>query len=153
MSMDTQIRVRTEARHAQLYNDLRGVVVSEFHELFFVCACLGHRTGKPKALAKPGDRFWSSTITPQEWSCYYAIALEKGEYRYEALGDDGAVIALAEEYANRGMEVLLKEFLDEYLLPDTKAAPQLDVRCSEELPKHFVHFLYDQAGGDETETR
>jgi hypothetical protein len=148
MSMDTQIRVRTEARYGQLYNDLKGVVVSEFHELFFVCACLGYRTGKPKPLTKSGDRFWSSTITPQEWSCYYAMALEKGGYDYQALGDDEAVIALAEECANRGMEILLEEFLDDYLLPGSSAGPQLDVRCSAELPKHFLHFLYDQAGAN-----
>jgi hypothetical protein len=153
MSMDTQIRVRTEARYGQLYNDLKGVVVSEFHELFFVCACLGYRAGEPKALSKPGDRFWSSTITPQEWSCYYAMALEKSGYSYEALGDDEVVIALAEGYANRGMEVLLEEFIGEYLLPDSKAALQLDVRCSEELPKHFLHFLYDQADANDTETK
>ncbi|MBN1459270.1 MAG: hypothetical protein JXA57_07025 [Armatimonadetes bacterium] len=144
MNMDTQIRVRTETRFARLYNDLRNLVVGEFHELFFVCASLGHQMGRQAALVKPGDRFWSSTISPREWSCYYAIALESSEFDYEALTDDRRVIALAEEYANGGMQVLIENFLGEYLLPGSEDEPQLDVRYTEELPKHFIHFLYDR---------
>ena len=156
MSMDTQIRVRTDARHAQLYNDLRNFVVGEFHELFFVCACLGYQAGKASPISKPGDRFWSSTIAPREWSTYYAMALEVADFDYQALSDDKKVVALVEQYANAGMEVLLHEFLGEYLLPGSRETPQLDVHGSSELPKHFLHFLYDHAtvndeiGHDET---
>jgi len=149
MSMDTQIRVRTDARHGQLYNDLKNVVVGEFHELFFVCACLGYRAKKRVQLAKPADRFWSSTITPREWSSYYAMTLEAAKFDYQAISDDKRVTGLVEEYANAGMQVLLSELLHEYLLPGNRETPQLDVRSSTELPKHFLHFLYDQAVADD----
>ena len=150
MNMDSQIRVRTEARFGRLYNDLRNLIVGEFHELFFVCTTLGHQTGRQVALAKPSDRFWSATIEPREWSCYYAMVLKAGGFDYEALADDRRVISLAEEYANGGMEVLIEDFLGEYLLPGSQDEPQLDVRCSKELPKHFIHFLYERAQGPAT---
>lgn len=152
MKMDGQIRVETDGRYSKLYNDLKNVVVGDFHELFFVCACLGYKHKKSKPLGKTHEaRFWSNTVNPREWACYYAMLLEENDMNFTAIQDDKAVIARIEEYANAGMEILLDQFLSDYIVK-SKEESQMDPGASKELPKTFLHFVFDQAGSQTDST-
>lgn len=141
--MDAQIRVRTEARFADLYDDLKRLVVGEFHDLFFICACLGYSAGKRKPLSRGQDRFFSATITPWEWTCYYAMLLQDSKRNLAAIADDKKVIRVVEEYANAGMEVLLEDLLSNYLLADQKV-PRIDQSASKELPKVTLGYIFSR---------
>jgi len=144
MKMDGQIRVKTDGHYGRLYNDLKNVVVGDFHELFFVCASLGFQHGKTKPLGKArDDRFWSNTINPREWACYYAMLLEENNMDYLAIQDDKAVMSRIEQYANAGMDILMEDFLSDYVITNGGEL-QLDPGCSKELPKHFLHFVFEQ---------
>ena len=97
MKMDGKIRVATDAHYKELYNNMKGSgTVGDFHELFFVCACLGYRGKKSIPIKKRDDRFWSSTITPREWTCYYAMILEQNGYDYTKVSDDKDVLTMIE---------------------------------------------------------
>ncbi len=73
------------------------------HELFFLCVCLGYKTKTRKPLGKNGDgRFWSRTITPDEWTCYYAMMIEVNNMDFHSITDDKKVLFCMEEYANGG---------------------------------------------------
>ena len=146
MRMDTQIRVRTDGRYGRLYNDLKNTVVGDFHELFFVCACIGYKEQVRKPLDRSrGDRerFWSNTILPREWACYYAMVLADNQMDFASSQQDKTVLGVIEEYANAGMEILIGRFLSDYLL-NVDSEPQLDSAASRELPKHFLHHIYEQ---------
>jgi hypothetical protein len=144
MKMDGQIRVKTDGRYVRVYNDLKNIVVGDFHELFFVCSCLGYKHKKSKPLGKArDDRFWSNTINPREWACYYAMLLEEHGMDFLRIQDDKAVMARVEEYANAGMEILIEEFLSDYLITGGGEL-QLDPGASKELPKNFLHFVFEQ---------
>lgn len=147
MKMDGQIRVKTDARYKELYSNMKNnFVVGDFHELFFVCACIGYRRKKRKEIARGDDRFWSRTITPSEWGCYYAMLLEDNNYDFSMIMDDKKVLAVIEEYANSGMEILIEDFLNSYLLPGSKEKePQLDPTCSKTLPKDFLFYILEQS--------
>lgn len=143
MKMDGQIRVKTDARYARIYNDLKNVVVGDFHELFFLCACLGYKYNRKILLGKTReDRFWSNTISPCEWACFYAMFLEENGMDFASIQDDKLVINRMEEYANGGIEILLDEFLNDYVMSN-KEEPQLDTGYSRELPKNFLHFIFE----------
>ncbi len=146
MKMDGKIRVATDAKYKELYSNMKNYgAVEDAHELFFACACLGYRKGKPSPIKKRDDRFWSSTITPREWACYYALVLEQNDYDFTKVSDDKDVLAIIEGYANTGMDFLIEEFLGDYLLPGPKGTePQLDPACCKEIPKQFVHFIFEQ---------
>lgn len=147
MKMDGNIRVATDARYKELYNNMKNNgAVDDFHELFFLCACIGYRKGSQSSIKKRDDRFWSRTITPREWACYYAIVLEQNGFDYGKVSEDKDVLAIIEGYANAGMEILLEDFLGDYLIPSSRNAdPQLDLTCCKELPKQFVHFIFEQS--------
>ena len=112
MSMSGEIRVRTESKYKNLYNDMRNFALGDMHEFFFLCACLGYKAGKPKELGSGAeDRFWSKTFTPDEYACFYAMILEKKDMELSSIADDKVVIAEMEKYANAGMEILIDDFL------------------------------------------
>ena len=144
MNMSGDIRVKTDRRYKELYNDLRNFAVGDMHELFFLCVCLGYRAKKQTSLAQNGEeRFWSQTITPQEYSSFYAIILEQREMDLNSIKDDSAVISEMEKYANAGMEIFLNEFLVDYLAKDRNTL-RLDSTYSKELPKALLYFIYEQ---------
>jgi len=150
MKMDGNIRVATDARYKELYNNMKNNgAVDDFHELFFLCACIGYRKGVQASIKKRDDRFWSRTITPPEWACYYAMVLEQNDFDYEKVSEDKEILAIIEGYANAGMEFLIENFLGDYLISSSKNAdPQLDPTCCKELPKQFVHFIFEQSGSE-----
>ena len=144
MKMDGRIRVKTDRRHRTLYNNLTKVAVDGSHELFFLCACLGYQKHQAKALGKWGeDRFWSSTVTPEEWCSYYAIVLEESEMDFGRIQDDGAVMSRIEEYANGGMDILVDECLKDFL---TTSGDDLAVETAmaAELPKVLLQYVFEQ---------
>lgn len=150
MKMDREIRVKTEGRYKRLYNDLKNVVVGDSHELFFVCACLGYKNKRSKPLGgsrDDRDRFYSSTINPREWACYYAMLLEQNGMDFLAIQDDKSVIAKIEEYANAGIDILMQDFLGDYTITNGGEL-QLDPGCSKELSKQFLHFVFEQIDTD-----
>jgi hypothetical protein len=111
------------------------------HELFFLSSCLGFRAKKKKNLGGNGeDRFWSRTITPEEYACYYAMMLEESDMDLSVIKDDRLIISEIEKYANAGIELLLDDFLSEYCSSGLK----LDPSISKELPKALLHFIYEQ---------
>jgi len=145
MNMAGDIRVRTDRHYRTLYNDFRNFVAKEMHEIFFLCACLGYRLDKRKPLGRDGDdRFWSSTITPEEYASFYAIVIESSDMDFSAIADDREVIVAMEEYANAGMQILLEDVLTDYTL-DRNDDLRLDPSCSVELPKVLLAYLYEKA--------
>ena len=146
MNMAGDIRVRTDRHHRALYNDLRNFVAKDMHEIFFICACLGYREGKRKPLGRDADdRFWSSTITPEEYASFYGMIIEASDMNFSAISDDKSVIAVMEEFANAGMQILLEGVLADYTL-DRGDDLRLDPSCSKELPKVLLAYVYEKAG-------
>lgn len=142
MKQSTDIRVRTAPEYETLYKDLRQYC-GEAHSVFFLCTCLGFRAGRKAPLsARRADRFWSSTITPDEWACYYAIAADESGLDFSALGDDRKVVATAEAYADEGMQVLVDELLSGYLVKPGE--PRLDSSASRELAWELLKFIPDK---------
>jgi len=142
--MSEDIRVKTDAKYKALYNELKNFVVGDMHELFFICTCLGYKANNPKLLGSNGeDRFWSRTIRPEEYVCYYSMLLEKNNMDISIIKDDKLVLSKIEEYANGGMEILIKEFLSDYLIKSSTEL-NLDPTSVKELPKTFLSFIYEK---------
>ncbi len=144
MNMDSNIRVKTDRRYRSLYNELKNFAFGDMHELFFLCVCLGYKNNRLKSLEKNGDdRFWSRTIPPDEWACYYAIIIESNNMDFHSIMDDKEVVACMEEYANAGMEILMEEILSMYITGNSDE-PRLDPSSSKELPKILLSFIHQQ---------
>ena len=142
MNMSGEIRVKTNKKHKNLYNDMKNFAVGDMHELFFLCACLGFREKKKASLGANGEeRFWSKTITPDEYACFYAMVLEENNMELSAIKDDKSVIAEIEKYADAGMEILIDECLSDFLL---KKELRLDPTTSRELPRTLLFYINEK---------
>jgi len=143
--MTNDIRVRTKATHKGIYNDLKQVGMAEMHEIFFLCACLGFQARERTPLRGAGeDRFWSATFSADEWACMYAMQLKANGYDLSVLTRDSDVLGAMEEYAAGGMDVLVRECLDHFLVPGG-AEPRLDVARAADAPRAILHFIYERA--------
>lgn len=141
IEMNQNIRVKIEPRYKMIYNGLKTHAVGEFHELFFLCVCLGCKSHKKVPLQKREDAFWSTTVTPDEWYAFYAIHLYENELDFSSLGDDEAIIMSMEEYANAGIEILLEEFLCDYVKKDS--AGNYTVEHTEQISKELLMKIRD----------
>jgi len=92
MKMDPNIRVKVEGRYSEMYNEMKDVLVVDSHRLFFICACLGFEKRLKVPLKKPEDKFWSKTITPEEWTAYYCFQLETNDMNLNSIEDDKEII-------------------------------------------------------------
>ena len=145
MKRDSEIRVATEKKYTTLYNDLKNYsVIGDFHELFFVCVCLAYKKKRNTPLKTGEHRFRTHTLTSREWATYYAIFLKDHDMDFVVLQDEKNIMKHIETYANAGMEILLEEFLGDYVKV-TSGEPHLVPSQSRELPKNFIQYLLSEA--------
>jgi hypothetical protein len=144
---DGNIRVSTEAHHRELYNNMKTCgAIEDFHEFFFACVCVGYSRGKARPLERKDDRFWSRTVTPLEWDCYHAIIMQVNDFQVSAVMDEKRMFEKLEEYANAGIDIIIDEFLRDYLITrDARDSPQLDPNGVINLPKAFLYYLLQQS--------
>jgi hypothetical protein len=144
---DGDIRVKTDIKYRALYNDMKKErAITDFHDLFFVCTCIGFSANERNCIERGDDRFWSNTISPTEWSCYYAMMMKLNDLELSSICDDRQVIATMQEYSNAGIELLIQDFLGDYLLPGTRdSEPQLDPSLAETLPVDFLYYILEQS--------
>jgi hypothetical protein len=136
IEMSQKIRVKVDPDYKDIYNALKDNAVGEFHELFFICVCLGHKIEKREPLKKREDCFWSSTIIPDEWYAYYSIYVYDHGMDLSCLGSDEEILNVMQEYANSGMTYLIDEFLCDYTKKEASGNYLVD--HLEQLPKELL---------------
>jgi len=146
MNMSTEIRVKTERQYKSIYTELKNFAFGDMHEIFFLCTCLGYKKRDKRNIKNSDDRFWSKTITPEEYSCYYAMIIQDNNGAFSSIEDDKIVLAEIEKYANAGIEILINEVLEDYLIK-IDGEYRVDKQGSKELPKAIMHYIYENIEG------
>lgn len=143
--MSTDLRVKVSKDYSNLYTDWKNYVCLEMHELFFLCVCLGYNAQKKIPLGKKAEpKFWSGTITPEEWSCFYAMLLKENQMNPTSIMEDKNVIIEIESYANGGMEILIDELLADYTIGEPGSL-RIDKSNSKDLPKSILAYISEAA--------
>lgn len=141
--MSSKIRVKIDPRYKGVYNGLKNKAIGDFHELFFLCVCLGYKKNKRTRLSKKEDCFWSDTILPDEWYAYYSLFVYEHQKDLSCLGNDEQVLSAMQEYANGGMQILIEELLYDYVKEETGSYL---VDSTDELSKELLVNVLDWAG-------
>lgn len=134
--MDQKIRVKIEPKYKGIYNGLKGYAIGDFHELFYLCTCIGYKNDEPISLVKKEDCFWSSTIVPDEWYVYYSLYLNRNGMDFSSLSNDEELMNELQEYANGGMKYLIDVFLSDYIKTDKDGSFFIDDKYL--LPKELL---------------
>ena len=144
MSMFPKIRVYIQKEYFDLYSDWRDLVGRDMHELFFLCVCLGYKTGKDIPLSKKVQKFWSDTFDAEEWNCFYAIFFKKHQIDPTSIMDAEKVFKFIEGYANGGMEILIDELLTDFTIGDPDNL-RIDSSSSKGLAKSILAYISETA--------
>ena len=144
MKMDGDIRVKISSKYNDLYNGMKGLVINDFHELFYLCVCLGFKNKKRTNLKSAEDKFWSKTFTKDEYSVFYSIMLSENECDFSSINEDKKVIKVMEEYADAGMDILINEVMPEYTINNANKI-DIDKTISKDLVKNILFYIYDDA--------
>jgi hypothetical protein len=145
MKTETRQRIRTCRLHGKLYTELKGILFQEFHELFFLSTCIGYRNSCPVALGKTGEeRFWSDTITDEEWAAYYSMILDANNMDFGSIQDEKALVGKIEEYAHGGMLHLIENVLQGYLI-EKDGEYSLDRTLARDLPRRVMQYIHETA--------
>jgi len=67
---------------------------------------------------------------------------ESNKMDFSLTNNGGEVIAVIEEYANAGLDILLDDILLDFVVDNSKE-PQLNSIASGELPKLLLAYLYE----------
>lgn len=142
MKYSNDLRIHSDKNHKDFYNDLKAIAFGDFHEIFFVCASLGYKKQRRISLGKNSDdRFWSSTITPEEYSVYYSMVLNSNAMNLESVADDRNVMDEIEEYANAGVQILITECLEDFMLDNNR----IDRIRAQDIPQEIMSYLLSVA--------
>lgn len=136
MQMDQNIRVKIEQKYKGIYNGLKGYAIGDFHELFYLCTCIGYKYKRSIPVQKKDDCFHSRSILTDEWYVYYSLFLAQNEMDFSKLSDDQILFDELQEYANGGMEFLIEEFLTDYVKIDSNGSYIIDNKYL--LPKELL---------------
>lgn len=141
VQMNPDIRVKVPSVYKGIYNGLKNHAVGDFHELFFLCVCLGYKHAKKPQIKKKEDCFWSKTITPDEWHVYYSLYVHSNNMNLGSLGNDEDIVLLMQDYATGGMEVLIDEFLRDYVKKDSSGYYIVD--HTDQISKELLMTIID----------
>lgn len=143
MNMSEPLRVKTDARYKNVYSDLKNLAIGDFHELFSICAYIGHKRSNVTALSgNKEQKFWSDTFSEHEWACFRAICLSDKRIEYSDVRDERKILSSIEEYANGGMAILISDFLNEFLI-EKDGLFYLQESSAGDLPKRFLSYIHD----------
>jgi hypothetical protein len=96
-------------------------------------------------LGKLGEeRFWSDTITPEEWSAYNAMILTQNDMDFNSIQDDKSVITKIEEYAHGGMLYLIDNVLNGFLV-EKDGEYTVDKTVAKDLPRRVMQYVFETA--------
>lgn len=141
--MNPEIRVQVDKNLFKLYNDFKSKIIEDFHELFFIFSVVGFHNNRKEPLKNKQPKFWSKTITPTEWTCFYSMTFESINYG-EGKFDETKLIEEIEEYANGGFWVLYEDFLKNYVVKNDNEF-RLNYNCSShELMFYLVYFIHEK---------
>lgn len=140
------IRITIDQKYKEIYNDLHSFKVTlEDHELFYICVCLGYLQNKRTPISKRLDKFWGKTITPSEIACYKSMVINENEsINYALLGQDKKIFDIIQEFANTGIEILMDECLNTYLVDYEDGLKRIDPIYRDSLPLFVLSYIFEK---------
>lgn len=135
-------RVKCEQKYHALFRDLYN---GNTHVAFFLCAGIGYARKCRLPIERITDSFWSQTMDPDEFTCCQLMLFEERGMSASALDMDNAkdVIALAQEYANAGMDILINEVMTDFVEKNKQGVYEFADKGFKDLPKIILCWLSD----------
>lgn len=152
MSTLTNVRVYANRKYVDIYRGLRSDrptsprLFPENKDIFLLCCALGFKFGVRNKIEKREDIIRSNTFDPDQETLLKLIALRsEPDAGFALLDDSDAIIRIAEEYADKGMEILVTTVLSDYVNEREDGTYTLVYTDKSYLQKELFHFVDSNA--------
>lgn len=112
--LQEQILIYTSEKNQDIYQHLREDYDIKYHELFTICATIGHKNNRQEKIEQRGREFRSNYFNVNQRSIMYSIIISDNELGKNIEEFDNRDFRLKskkmiEEYAEGGLEILIEE--------------------------------------------
>lgn len=146
MSLGHRIYVRK--KYIDIYRVLRTDsqasprIFTENKDLFTLCCTIGFKSGKRNELKNTEMLLWSGTFDEHQETVLRAIAVKSSEEEsLNILDNPEKVYRIAEQYADSGMEILIKEVFQPYINKQDDDTLTIVYNAKSDLLKAIIHYV------------
>lgn len=141
------IRVKVNKKYQGIYRELTSEssvhhkIFEQHGDLFTLCVCIGYKKDGRNQQFKGMDLFWSHSLNKYQETVIKTIAL-KSNNNYEVIQDYSTIMNIAEEYADGGMEILLKELFKDHVHENEKGEIILEFSNDHQIEKDIAFYIH-----------
>ncbi|MET3699835.1 dnd system-associated protein 4 [Bacillus oleivorans] len=146
MSLGNRIYVRK--KYIDIYRELRTDkpssprIFTENKDLFVLCSTIGFKFGKRNELKNTEMLLWSGTLDEHQDTILKAIAVKSSdEQNLSILDDQEKVYRIAEQYADKGMEILIVEIFQPYIKEQEDGTLTIVYNEKADLLKQLIYYV------------
>lgn len=146
MSLGHRIYVRK--KYIDIYRELRSDkpssprVFKENKDLFVLCSTIGFKFGEKNELKNTEMLLWSGTLDEHQETVLKAMAVKTSdEKNLSILDEQEKVYRIAEQYADKGMEILIDEIFKEYMKENDDGTLSIVYNESAQLLKQLIYYV------------
>jgi dnd system-associated protein 4 len=146
MSLGHRIYVRK--KYIDIYRELRADkpssprVFTENKDLFILCCTVGFKFEKKNELKNTEMLLWSGTFDQHQDTVLKAIAVKStNEQNLSILDDPESVYRISEQYADKGMEILIEEIFEPYIKEQEDGTLTIVYNEKADLLKGIIHYV------------
>lgn len=127
-----------------IYKRLKGKIFNEYHNLFTLCVCLAYKNKKKMTSKRKVEQlFWSDTFSPHEYAAFSSIIIkEDPNEEYLLLKDGENSLKYLQDYADAGIEILLKSDVMKNYIKNKNDILTLDFGEKDYLQKQIMYYVW-----------
>ena len=112
--LSEQQLIFTSKKYENIYKVLNKTIDVKYHDLFMLCASIGFKNNRKKAVVEKGREFRSNYLSREQKATAYSIILSDSELgrKINKFEDKEFILEARkalEQYAEGGMEILVEE--------------------------------------------
>ncbi|MTI57282.1 hypothetical protein [Geosporobacter ferrireducens] len=145
------IRVKVSKKYSNIYKELiseqvlHSKIFDSHGDIFTLCCALGYKYNECKPLEKGEPLFFSHYFTKENEVAIRAIVVAATDKNYMILEEEKEkeLISIAEQYAEGGMQILIKNVLSPFLLENDEDYV-LSFNKDSYVEKELLSFIYNE---------
>lgn len=146
MSLGHRIYVRK--KYIDIYRNLRSDsqasprVFTENKDLFTLCCMIGFKSGIRNEIKNTEMLLWSGTLDEHQETVLKAIAIKSSEEEsLDILDEPEKVYKIGEQYADRGMEILIEDIFKPYIKEQDDGTLTVVYNANADLLKNIILYV------------
>ncbi|WP_079476243.1 hypothetical protein [Marinococcus halophilus] len=141
-------RVYVRKKYIDIYRELRAQksssprIFKDNKGLFVLATTIGFKSGEQKSFQNKEQLMWSDALDDYQQTVIKAIAIKStNENNLNILNNPEEMYSIAENYANKGMDILIEEVFKDYIKENEDNTLTIAYNEKSQLQRQLAHFV------------